>query len=49
MNEETTTKDVCGAEDPHKVEWTKRKNAIIRRVMNKVEKINTDDNKETKK
>ena len=44
----TSTKDVCGAEDPHKVEWTKKKNAIIRRVMNKVEKIN-DDPKETKK
>ncbi len=48
MNEETTTKDVCGADDPHKVEWNKKKNAIIRRVMNKIEKIN-DDTKEEKK
>lgn len=40
----TTMQDVCGAPEPSKVEWEylkkkKKKSNIIRRTMNKVEKI----------
>lgn len=51
-----TTQDVCGAPDPHKVEWKytkyfgrkktddkKKKDNIIRRVMNKVVKEDRDE------
>ena len=45
-----TTQDVCGAPDPHKVEWNyskkkknKKKDDMVRRVMNRVVKEESVD------